>query len=100
MEEDFHVEESLVELVEKAGHVAELLSSRDGSLSDTSTHSVLASNSREFAELVKKVHTVLDDRIVKVLDDQIPLQNNSYLQREELEVAVLKAKYMLSKISE
>jgi hypothetical protein len=94
-EKNFEVEESLAGLVECAARFAENLSSLDQHPDGV----FLAEQSREFAATVKQVHAVLDERIVATLGEQVPLQNNSYLQREELETAILKAKFMLSKIN-
>jgi hypothetical protein len=98
MEDSFVVEESLTDLLDRASNVAELLSRAD--LSPEVHGAALTANTREFGELVKKVHSLLDERILKTLDDEIPLQHNSYLQREELENAVLRAKYLIAQIKQ
>ncbi len=98
MEDSFVVEESLTDLLDRASNVAELLSRAD--LSPEAHGAALSANTLEFGELVKKVHSLLDERILKTLDDEIPLQHNSYLQREELENAVLRAKYLIAQIKQ
>ena len=44
------------------------------------------------AQLVRQVHATLDARVVAVLGDEVPQLSNAYLEREELEVAVLSAR--------
>jgi hypothetical protein len=96
MDQDEVVEGALVALLEKAAEVAERLSREK--LSVEADAAALVEATTQFAALVKTVHSALDARMAATLGDDVPLRNNSYKEREELELAVAKARYLLQQL--
>lgn len=86
------VDDNIVQLLETTSNLTEILSS---STLDASSTNKLVSLSKEFGDTLKAVHTSLDQQIEKIMRDDIPQQNNSYQERDELEVSIMKANYML-----
>lgn len=55
---------------------------------------------QRYAALVRRVHATLDARVLHAMGDDLPLKNNSYLERDELELSVAKAKHVLHALKE
>jgi hypothetical protein len=96
MDQDVVVEDALVAVLEKAAEVTERLSREKLTVEEDAA--ALAEATAQFAGLVKTMHGVLDARMVATLGDDVPLRNHSYKEREELELAVVKAKYLLQQL--
>ncbi len=96
MDDDVEVESALAALLDKAGEVTERLARERVSVESDGAELVEAT--KEFAAGVKRVHAALDERMVATLGDDVPLLNNSYKEREELELALLKARYLLQQL--
>lgn len=89
------VQEDLAELMNTCARVTELLSKSSLSQEEMT---VLQRDVDGFSGRLKAICEVLSARIGQIRDD-VPLRNNSFKEREELEVSMLKARHLLEILS-
>ena len=77
------VETIVAELLERVADVTELLGKAELTAEEEKK---LQASAAEFGKLLQSAHASLDERIKQTLGDEVPLLNNSYKERDELEV--------------
>jgi hypothetical protein len=82
------VEAAVSDMLEKGADVTELLAKSNLTAEEKQQ---LQTSAAEFGKQLQFVNAHLDDRIKRTLGDEVPLLNNSYKEREELEVRELLA---------